>query len=72
MSTQQARELKSEPLTDDTVVQYLQNSPDFFERHATLLAKLRLPHTRSSGQTVSLRRGQPFSGSDPKVTASIL
>jgi len=54
MSTQQARELKSEPLTDDTVVQYLQNSPDFFERHATLLAKLRLPHTRSSGQTVSL------------------
>ena len=54
MSTQQARELKAEGLTDDAVVQYLQATPDFFERHAALLAKLRLPHTRSSGQTVSL------------------
>lgn len=54
MSTQQARELKAEPLSDDAVVQYLQNAPDFFERHAALLARLRLPHTRTSGQTVSL------------------
>ena len=54
MSTQQARELKAEGLTDDAVVQYLQATPDFFERHAALLAKLRLPHTRTSGQTVSL------------------
>lgn len=54
MSTQQARDLKAEGLTDDAVVQYLQATPDFFERHAALLAKLRLPHTRSSGQTVSL------------------
>ena len=54
MSTQQARELKAEGLTDDAVVQYLQATPDFFERHAALLLKLRLPHTRTSGQTVSL------------------
>lgn len=54
MSTQQARELKTEGLTDDAVVQYLQTYPDFFERHQSLLAKLRLPHTRSAGQTVSL------------------
>jgi hypothetical protein len=54
MSTQQARELKPEGLTDDAVTQYLQTYPDFFERHSVLLAKLRLPHTRSAGQTVSL------------------
>ncbi len=54
MSTQQARELKTEGLTDDVVTQYLQTYPDFFERHSALLAKLRLPHTRSAGQTVSL------------------
>lgn len=54
MSTQQARELKTESLTDDVVAEYLQRFPDFFERHAALLGKLRLPHTRTSGQTVSL------------------
>lgn len=54
MSTQQAREPKTGVLTDDTVAQYLQTYPDFFERHATLLARLRLPHSRSDSQTVSL------------------
>jgi uncharacterized protein YigA (DUF484 family) len=54
MATQQARGIKTEGLTDDAVTQYLQTYPDFFERHSALLAKLRLPHTRSSGQTVSL------------------
>ena len=54
MSTQQARELKSETLNDESVSQYLQAYPDFFERHAALLARLRLPHPRSGGQTISL------------------
>jgi uncharacterized protein YigA (DUF484 family) len=54
MSTQQARDLKNDVLNDDTVAQYLQAYPDFFERHAALLARLRLPHSRTSGQTVSL------------------
>jgi uncharacterized protein YigA (DUF484 family) len=54
MSTQQARELTTESLTDDVVDEYLQRYPDFFERHSALLGKLRLPHTRTSGQTVSL------------------
>jgi len=53
MSTQQAR-VTTEPLNDDTVAQYLQAYPDFFERHAAVLARLRLPHSRSSTQTVSL------------------
>jgi uncharacterized protein YigA (DUF484 family) len=53
MSTQQAR-VTTEPLNDDTVAQYLQAYPDFFERHAAVLARLRLPHSRSGTQTVSL------------------
>ncbi|HSC06858.1 MAG TPA: DUF484 family protein [Steroidobacteraceae bacterium] len=54
MTTQQARGLKTETLTDDAVVQYLQTYPDFFERHSSLLTRLRLPHLRNTGQTVSL------------------
>ncbi|HKE45529.1 MAG TPA: DUF484 family protein [Steroidobacteraceae bacterium] len=55
MSTQQARGVKSETtINDDMVVQYLQTYPDFFERNSTLLARLRLPHARESGQTISL------------------
>lgn len=52
--TQQARGLKAEGLTDDAVIEYLQTYPDFFERHSTLLTRLRLPHLRNTGQTVSL------------------
>jgi uncharacterized protein YigA (DUF484 family) len=54
MTTQQARGLKPEGLTDDAVVEYLQTYPDFFERHSALLTRLRLPHLRNTGQTVSL------------------
>ena len=54
MSTQPARGVKSEAINDDTVAQYLQTYPDFFERNSALLARLRLPHVRNSGQTVSL------------------
>ena len=54
MTTQQARGLKPEGLTDDAVVEYLQTYPDFFERHSSLLTRLRLPHLRNTGQTVSL------------------
>src|SRR5262245_60548445 len=54
MTTQQARGLKTEALNDDSVAQYLQTSPDFFEKNQGLLAKLRLPHLRNTGQTVSL------------------
>ena len=54
MSTQPARGVKSEGINDDTVAQYLQTYPDFFERNSALLARLRLPHARNSGQTISL------------------
>src|SRR5277367_6797786 len=54
MTTSQARGIKHEGLNDTTVAEYLQTYPDFFERNSALLAKLRLPHLRDVGATVSL------------------
>src|SRR5271168_2982033 len=54
MTTSQARGIKHEGLNDTTVAEYLQTYPDFFQRNTALLAKLRLPHLRDVGATVSL------------------
>jgi uncharacterized protein YigA (DUF484 family) len=54
MNTSHARGLQAEALSDERVVDHLQTYPDFFERHSQLLAKLRLPHIRTAGATVSL------------------
>ncbi|HEX4242797.1 MAG TPA: DUF484 family protein [Steroidobacteraceae bacterium] len=54
MTTVQARGIKPEGLSDSSVAEYLQTYPDFFERNSPLLAKLRLPHMRDVGSTVSL------------------
>jgi uncharacterized protein YigA (DUF484 family) len=54
MTTSQARGIKQEGMNDTSVAEYLQNFPDFFERNSPLLAKLRLPHLRDVGATVSL------------------
>jgi uncharacterized protein YigA (DUF484 family) len=52
MTTSSAR--KQDTLNDASVADYLQTYPDFFERNSTLLAKLRLPHVREGGSTISL------------------
>jgi uncharacterized protein len=52
--TSQARGIKQDAINDGSVTQYLETYPDFFERNGALLAKLRLPHLRDSGATVSL------------------
>jgi uncharacterized protein len=52
MTTSSAR--KQEVLNDASVADYLQTYPDFFERNSALLAKLRLPHVREGGSTISL------------------
>jgi uncharacterized protein YigA (DUF484 family) len=52
--TSQARGIKQEVVNDISVADYLQTFPDFFERNSSLLTKLRLPHIRDSGATVSL------------------
>src|ERR1700728_1057659 len=54
MTTSQARGIKQEGLNDASIAEYLQTYPDFFERHSALLLKLRLPHLRDVGATVSL------------------
>jgi uncharacterized protein len=52
--TSQARGVKQDVLNDVSVGDYLQAFPDYFERNSQLLAKLRLPHLRDVGATVSL------------------
>jgi uncharacterized protein len=54
MTTSQARGIKHDAINDNSVAEYLQTYPDFFERNGPLLAKLRLPHLRDAGATVSL------------------
>jgi uncharacterized protein YigA (DUF484 family) len=54
MTTSQARGIKQEDINDASVAEYLQTYPDFFERNTALLTKLRLPHLRDVGATVSL------------------
>ncbi len=54
MTTSQARGIKQDGLNDASVAEYLQTYPDFFERNSPLLTKLRLPHLRDAGATVSL------------------
>jgi uncharacterized protein len=52
--TSQARGIKQDALNDVSVGEYLQTYPDYFERNSQLLTKLRLPHLRDVGATVSL------------------
>src|SRR5438128_69285 len=55
MTTSHARDIKQDRrLNDSSVAEYLESCPDFFERNGPLLAKLRLPHLRDAGATVSL------------------
>jgi uncharacterized protein YigA (DUF484 family) len=54
MTTSHARGIKQDVLSDLSVAHYLQSHPDFFERNSQLLTKLRLPHLRDGGATVSL------------------
>ncbi len=52
MSTQPEPEFVEEPLSEQAVHDYLEAHPEFFERHATLLSRLELPH--GAGGAVSL------------------
>ncbi len=52
MSTQAEVDYVDEELSEQAIRAYLAAHPDFFERHATLLSSLHLPH--AAGGTVSL------------------
>lgn len=53
MTTREARGVTAAQAEEESVARYLQQNPEFFERHQPLLARLRLPHARS-GATISL------------------
>lgn len=52
MSTQAEPRFEAATVSEESVQEYLEQNPDFFERHAELLRSLRLPHV--TGGTVSL------------------
>lgn len=52
MTTKQEEVVTSETLDEPAVEQYLRTHTDFFTRHSSLLAELRLPH--KSGKAISL------------------
>jgi len=53
MTTREARGLPAADAEEESVARYLQQNPEFFERHQALLARFRLPHSRG-GSTISL------------------
>ena len=53
MTSNQVRGLAVESTEEQTVAQFLQQNPDFFERHTQLLARMRLQHPRNAS-TISL------------------
>ncbi len=53
MNKQSVRGVDAESVSEEAVAEYLQRNPDFFERNANVLARLRVPHERGLS-TVSL------------------
>lgn len=53
MNKQPVRGVEVETLPETVIAEYLQHNPDFFERHAALLGKLKIPHSRGAS-TISL------------------
>jgi uncharacterized protein YigA (DUF484 family) len=52
MSSRQSKNLQETGISDKEIAEYLQQHPEFFEKHAELLAELRIPH--HSGRAISL------------------
>ena len=57
MNEQPIRETQTDALPEKAVADYLLANPDFFERHGSLLARLKLPHHRGSA-AISLHERQ--------------
>jgi uncharacterized protein YigA (DUF484 family) len=56
MSKQTARGIDASAIDDERIAEYLVAHPDFFERHASVLARLRLPHQRGSAAVSLVER----------------
>jgi uncharacterized protein len=58
MTTRPVRGVEIDEIDEAAVASYLAATPEFFDRHAQLLAKIRLPDTRVGASTVSLLERQ--------------
>ena len=58
MTTRPVRGVEIAEVDEAAVASYLAATPEFFDRHAQLLAKIRLPDMRSGASTVSLLERQ--------------
>jgi uncharacterized protein YigA (DUF484 family) len=58
MTTRPVRGVEIAEIDEDAVASYLTATPEFFDRHAQLLAKIRLPDSRGGPSTVSLLERQ--------------
>lgn len=58
MTTRPVRGVEIAEIDEAAVASYLAATPEFFDRHAQLLAKIRLPDSRGSATTVSLLERQ--------------
>jgi uncharacterized protein YigA (DUF484 family) len=56
MSKQPVRGVETNLPPEETIADYLHENPDFFERHASLLAKLKLPHNRGAAAVSLVER----------------
>ena len=56
MSKQTARGIDTAAIDDDRIAAHLVANPDFFERNANVLARLRLPHQRGSAAVSLVER----------------
>lgn len=53
MTTREARGIAADEMDEQSIATFLQHNPEFFERHQSVLLRLRLPHARG-GATISL------------------
>ncbi len=58
MTTRPVRGIEIAEVDEAAVASYLSATPEFFDRHAQLLAKIRLPDSRGGATTVSLLERQ--------------
>jgi uncharacterized protein len=58
MTTRPVRGVELAAIDEASVASYLAATPEFFDRHAQLLAKIRLPDARGGASTVSLLERQ--------------
>jgi uncharacterized protein len=54
MNKQPVRGVEPGSLAEEQIAEFLVNHPDFFERHASVLARLKLPHHQRGNAAISL------------------